>query len=120
MIGADVKIIGNSTVVSKGKIQIDGVVDGEIQGNEVRIGNEGKITGKINAHSIEVRGAVDGLLRGNSVTLQNTARVNGDIQHETIAIVEGAHFDGLAQPSDNSAELAPDLDGATLRREPAE
>ena len=110
MIGANVQIIGNSTVECQSQIQIDGIIDGEIKGKEVMIGKNAQITGKIDAQAIDIRGLVEGTLQGKSITLQNTARVNGEIHHETIAIIEGAVFEGRAHPATNAQDRIQNFD----------
>jgi cytoskeletal protein CcmA (bactofilin family) len=45
-----------------------------------------------------------------TVALQASARVEGDIHHVSLAIEEGAEFDGTCRRPANSKELEPDLD----------
>jgi len=47
---------------------------------------------------------------GETVALQASARVQGDIHHMSLAIEEGAEFDGTCRRPANSKELQPDLD----------
>jgi cytoskeletal protein CcmA (bactofilin family) len=45
-----------------------------------------------------------------TVSLQASARVEGDIHHMSLAIEEGAEFDGNCRRPANASELQPDLD----------
>jgi cytoskeletal protein CcmA (bactofilin family) len=45
-----------------------------------------------------------------TVALQASARVEGDIHHMSLAIEEGAEFDGRCRRPANASELQPDLD----------
>ncbi len=56
VIGPDLMINGN--LVTKGEVQIDGEVQGDIQGTYVVIGEKARITGGITAEEIVVRGHV--------------------------------------------------------------
>ncbi len=116
ILGDDVAIVGERiTIVSKARIQIDGEIHGNINGQEVVVGPNGRVDGTITARRIEVRGAVNGALKAASVTLQPSAKVDGDIHHQSLAISEGAHFDGRVRRPKDAAELEPNLDVAALR-----
>lgn len=109
VIGPDLTINGN--LVSKGEVQIDGEVQGDIQGTYVVIGEKARITGSIVAEEIVVRGHVMGSVRGKRVMLQSSSHVEGDIFHQALAIEQGAFFEGKSRRSDDpTAEaLKPDI-----------
>ncbi len=114
VIGPDLTINGN--LVSKGEVQIDGEVQGDIQGTYVVIGEKARITGGIVAEEIVVRGHVMGSVRGKRVMLQSSSHVEGDIFHQALAIEQGAFFEGKSRRSDDpTAEAAkpeiPSLNG---------
>jgi len=116
VIADDVAIVGqNITIVSQAKLQIDGEIQGNINGREVIVGPNGRVDGTITAESIEVRGEVAGALKAQRVTLQSTAKVEGDIHHKTLAISEGAKFDGGVRRPREDSELVPNLDVNALR-----
>ncbi|MEO1205531.1 MAG: polymer-forming cytoskeletal protein [Pseudomonadota bacterium] len=116
ILGDDVAIVGERiTIVSKARIQIDGEIQGNINGQEVVVGPNGRVDGTITARKIEVRGSVYGALKASSVTLQPTAKVEGDIHNESLAISEGAIFDGRVRRPKEPGELEPNLDVAALR-----
>ena len=108
VIGPDLTINGN--LVSKGEVQIDGEVQGDIQGTYVVIGEKARITGSIVAEEIVVRGHVMGSVRGKRVMLQSSSHVEGDIFHQALAIEQGAFFEGKSRRSDDpTAEAKPDI-----------
>jgi cytoskeletal protein CcmA (bactofilin family) len=108
VIGPDLIISGN--LVSKGEVQIDGEVQGDIQGTYVVIGEKARITGGIVAEEIVVRGHVMGSVRGKRVMLQSSSHVEGDIFHQALAIEQGAFFEGKSRRSDDpTAEAKPDI-----------
>ena len=53
------------------------------------------------AEDIVVRGRVVGSIRGLRVTLQSQAHVEGDIFHQSLAIEQGAYFEGKSRRSDD-------------------
>jgi cytoskeletal protein CcmA (bactofilin family) len=99
VIGADLLITGN--LVSKGEVQVDGEVQGDIHSVHVVIGEKARITGGIVADEIVVRGHVMGTVRGKRVILQTSSQVEGDIYHQTLAIEQGAFFEGKSRRTDD-------------------
>ncbi len=99
VIGPDLVITGNLT--SKGQMQIDGEVQGDINGSHVIIGERARITGGIRAQEVVVRGKVMGSLHGNRVMLQANSHVEGDIFHKSLAIEQGAYFEGKSRRTED-------------------
>jgi cytoskeletal protein CcmA (bactofilin family) len=113
IIGNDLAIMGERIVImTKGTLQVDGEVQADLHGAEVIIGESGKVTGTVCADSVEVRGRVYGTIKGAKVHLTSTATVEGDVHHQSLAIVEGARFDGRVRRPADAAELKPILDPA--------
>jgi cytoskeletal protein CcmA (bactofilin family) len=108
VIGPDLTINGN--LVSKGEVQIDGEVQGDIQGTYVVIGEKARITGGIVAEEIVVRGHIMGSVRGKRVMLQSSCHVEGDIFHQSLAIEQGAFFEGKSRRSDDPLLDAPKVE----------
>lgn len=99
VIGQDLVIHGNLT--SKGEVQIDGEVQGDIHGTHVIIGEHAHVTGGIVAEECVIRGHLLGTVRGRRVLLQSTSHVEGDIYHQTMAIEQGAFFEGKSRRTDD-------------------
>ncbi len=95
IISADLKIIGN--LDSKGEIQVDGVILGDISTKKLLVGETADIRGQIVADSINVYGKIDGQIKAREVILAKTAHVVGDILHENLAIEPGAFLEGLCK-----------------------
>lgn len=99
VIGPDLLITGN--LISKGEVQVDGEVHGDIHGTNIVIGERARITGGIIAEEVVVRGHVMGSVRGKRVLLQTQSHVEGDIYHQTLAIEQGAFFEGKSRRTDD-------------------
>jgi cytoskeletal protein CcmA (bactofilin family) len=99
VIGTDLTVLGN--LQSKGEIQVEGTVQGDIQAGRVIVGQSARITGGIVADDVVVQGTVMGSIRGNRVTLQSTSKVEGDVFHQSLAIEQGAFFEGKSRRSDD-------------------
>ncbi len=95
VIGPDLVITGN--LMSKGEVQVDGTVQGDIHGSHVIVGQTANISGGIVAEEIVIRGHVTGSIRGKRVMLQATSQVDGDIYHNALSIEQGALFEGKSR-----------------------
>lgn len=99
IIGPELQITGN--LVSRGEVQIEGEIHGDIHGSHVMVGERAQITGGIVADEVVVRGHVMGSVRGKRVLLQSTSRVEGDVYHLTLAIEQGAYFEGKSRRTED-------------------
>jgi cytoskeletal protein CcmA (bactofilin family) len=112
VIGNDLKIIGQGLkIISQGTLQVDGEIEGDVGGAEVIIGEKGRVTGTVAAERVIVRGQISGVIRGVMVTLQASSRVEGDIHHMSLAIEQGAEFDGRCRRPADASELNLNLEG---------
>src|SRR6185312_14431796 len=80
IIGEDLTIRGN--VTSKGEVQLDGEIEGEIRCGSLLLGDKGQVMGGVAAEDVVVRGRIIGSIRGLRVTLQAQCHVEGDIFHQ--------------------------------------
>jgi cytoskeletal protein CcmA (bactofilin family) len=75
-------------------------VDGSFEGNiAVRgyclVSDRGRVSGRISAHHVVISGRMDGKISARQrVELRSTAQVRADINAESVAIADGAFFDG--------------------------
>lgn len=99
IIGPDLLITGN--LFSKGEVQVEGEVQGDIHSTHVVVGERARVTGGVIADEVVVRGHVAGSVRGKRVLLQTSSHVEGDIYHQTLAIEQGAFFEGKSRRTDD-------------------
>ena len=99
VIGTDLTVMGN--LVSRGEVQVDGEIQGDIHGTNIVVGEKAKITGGIIAEEVVVRGHVMGSIRGKRVMLQSTSHVEGDVFHQALSIEQGAFFEGKSRRSED-------------------
>ncbi|KAB2849990.1 MAG: polymer-forming cytoskeletal protein [Hyphomicrobiaceae bacterium] len=111
VIGSDLTILGRDiTIISKGTLQIDGEVQGNLHGKEIIVGDNAKVSGTVTAESVIVQGHVKGIVKGLKVALKGHALVDGEIHHHTLSIEEGATFEGRVRRPKDASELTPTLD----------
>ena len=92
IIGKEIKIIGK--ISSKGSLQLDGVLEGEITASKLVIEKSAKVVGSVTSEDLVIKGRIIGPVYGKKVRFGSSARVEGDTFHETIAIEDGAYYEG--------------------------
>lgn len=92
-------------------IQIDGEIDGDVRGVNVKVGNNAKVKGTVFAEEVELAGSVDGKIEAKKVIFMGTARMTGDVVHQDVKIESGAFIDGHLKPEfgKTAAKVSPIL-----------
>lgn len=98
IIGEDLTITGN--VSAKGEVQIDGNIEGNVRCSSLLLSERSQVIGNVVAEDVVVRGKVVGGIKALRVTLHNNCYVEGDIHHQSLAIEQGAYFEGRSRHSD--------------------
>lgn len=105
-------IIGENTVFqgtikTKGSIRIDGRLEGNIiEAAQVIIGAKGFVQGDITANSVIIGGRVTGNVTAlEGIELKPGAQLLGDIHTSTLAIGEGAIFEGHCVMTSEKAKV---------------
>jgi cytoskeletal protein CcmA (bactofilin family) len=112
VIGNDLRIIGQGLkIIGRGLLQVDGEIEGDVQGAAVVVGEKGKVTGMVAAQDVIIRGTVSGVVCGKSVALQASSHVEGDVHHMSLAIEQGALFEGRSRRAGTEAELNSVVEG---------
>lgn len=98
-IGDELLITGN--VTSNGNIRLDGQVQGDIQCASLVLGENSQLEGSAIAEEVVVGGRLIGSVRALRVRLQSKSHVEGDLLYQSLAIEQGAYFDGKSRCSDD-------------------
>ena len=105
------RISGN--LKTDGDVQVDGIVDGDVESNQLTISDSATVNGSVFSDIIRVAGNVNGEITGRVVELTRTARITGDIKHHSLAIEAGAFVQGLCRRIDpKQLEARPSLEGS--------
>jgi cytoskeletal protein CcmA (bactofilin family) len=114
VIGNDLKIVGQGLrIIGRGVLQVDGEIEGDVQGAEVIVGARGKVTGMVAAQQVTIYGTVNGVVCGREVALQASSHTAGDVHHMALAIEQGACFEGRSRRAASEADLNSVVDGRT-------
>jgi cytoskeletal protein CcmA (bactofilin family) len=112
VIGNDLKIVGQGLkIICQGALQIDGEIEGDVQGAEVIVGEQGRVTGMVAGHQVIIRGTVSGVVCGLTVALQASSQVKADVHHMSLAIEQGASFEGRSRRATSEVDLNSIVEG---------
>ena len=101
LLGKEIKVIGKIT--SRGALRLDGVLEGEIKASKLVIEKSAKVVGSVTSEDLVIRGRIIGPVFGKKVRFGSSARVEGDTFHETIAIEDGAYYEGSIRRYSNDS-----------------
>jgi cytoskeletal protein CcmA (bactofilin family) len=107
---------GSQKIIGRGTLQVDGEVEGDVQAAEVIIGEQGKVTGVVAGQQVVVRGKVSGVVCARNVALQASSEVRGDIHHMSLAIEQGAMFEGRSRRAADESALNSVIEGRSAGR----
>ena len=91
-IGPDVSIDGNLSCAAD--LQFDGTINGDLDCRNLAVGDNAAIAGTVRVTSLSLNGSISGLVEAESVHLGAKAKLDGDIVYSSLAIDEGAMFEG--------------------------
>ena len=107
LLGKEIKVIGKIT--SKGALRLDGVLEGEIKASKLVIEKSAKVVGSVTSEDLVIKGRIIGPVIGKKVRYVSSARVEGDTFHETIAIEDGAYYEGSIRRYSSDSDTPKDL-----------
>ncbi len=102
LLGREIKVIGK--ISSEGALQLDGVLEGEITASKLVIEKSAKVVGSVTSEDLVIKGRIIGPVFGKKVRFGSSARVEGDTFHETIAIEDGAYYEGSIRRYSNELD----------------
>ena len=102
LLGKEIKILGK--ISSTGALQLDGVLEGEIKASKLVIEKSAKVVGSVTSEDLVIKGRIIGPVFGKKVRFGASARVEGDTFHETIAIEDGAYYEGSIRRHTNVSD----------------
>lgn len=81
-----------------GVLEIDGAMQGDIQAENLIIGQNGRVRATIDAGQAVVAGTVQGVLKSKSVTFAQGCSFEGDVEYEAIGVEPDAIIQGAMIP----------------------
>ena len=85
------------SVISKGDIKLNGVVEGDVSARKLLINKNAEIIGSATGEKVVVGGSVEGSVIGVRVELTSSAKVQGDLVCKTVSADEEAHYSKISR-----------------------
>ena len=92
IIDESMKIVGE--VSFQGKTRIDGIIEGNINGEHVILSETGKITGNVQASSFNCFGTIKGDVKASMITARKDCYIQGKLEAGSLIVEPGAALDG--------------------------
>ena len=101
------------SISCKGELQIEGRINGNINGEKVVLGSGSIMDGTLSADEIIISGNFKGKIKGKSIRLESDASVDAEIQYEILSIEDGSTVNGIVKkllPNSSSKKTEPKED----------
>jgi len=99
IIGDEVTITGN--IISTGKVQVEGSVQGYIFCSNLNICGHGRVSGIVVAENVTVHGRISGSINALSVSLEAGCHAEADICYRALKLDHSGYFEGQSRHSEN-------------------
>jgi cytoskeletal protein CcmA (bactofilin family) len=90
----DKSMIITGTITFKGKARIDGVINGNIEGEHLVLSETGRINGDIIVSSFNCYGTIEGNIKTNMLTARKNCSINGKLESGSLTVESGAAIQG--------------------------
>lgn len=96
-LGEGVKLVGK--LVVPGVAVINGVLEGELEADELLVGPKGSLAGKVRVRTADVHGATfDSLEASEFLSVRSTGQVHGQARYGEVEIEKGGIIRGSISP----------------------
>lgn len=120
IISNDMKVTGELSF--KGKARIDGVVEGNVNGDHLVLSESGKVMGDLNLTTLICHGSVEGNVKAQQVTAHTTSSLRGNLVASSLTVEAGAQLNGevssSAQPQSQMQQKTTPSATVTAKVEP--
>lgn len=90
----DKSMIITGSITFKGKARIDGVVNGNIEGEHLVLSETGRINGDIVVSSFNCYGTIEGNIKTAMLTARKNCSINGKLEAGSLTVESGAAIQG--------------------------
>ncbi len=103
IIGQDMTLTGD--LAFKSKIQIDGKIDGNLNGDSLILSATGKIEGDVDVKSITCYGQINGNVKAGVLFLKKSGIINGRVETSDLSVESGGILTGEIKSSQQTTDL---------------
>jgi cytoskeletal protein CcmA (bactofilin family) len=99
-------------ITFKGKTRIDGVINGNIEGEHLILSETGKVTGDVSVSSLNCYGSLDGNVKANILTARKNCSMHGKFIAESLTVEPGAAIEGEIKAATKEAKTEKNRKGS--------
>lgn len=97
IISTDMRVTGE--INFKGKARLDGIVEGNINGDHLILSESGKVNGDIELVTLICHGSIEGNVKAQQVTAHATSSIKGNLIATSLTVESGAKLNGEVSSS---------------------
>ncbi len=90
----------------KGKARVDGIINGNIDGEHLILSETGKVTGDVSVSSFNCYGALEGNVTAKILTARKNCSIKGKLTAGSLTVEPGASIDGEIKAAIKEASSA--------------
>ncbi len=92
IISKDLNIKGNLN--SEGLLEIEGKIDGDINGNIITLRETASVSGNITAKTLNIKGKFTGIIKSERINISGKADIKGTLEYVSLCVEDGASIEG--------------------------
>lgn len=81
-------------ITFQGKARIDGIINGNIDGEHLILSETGKVVGDIKVSSLNCYGTLEGNVKAGMLTARKNCSIHGKLEAESLTVEPGASIQG--------------------------
>lgn len=105
VIGREMSLVGNVTF--KGRLRLDGKIEGNVKGENLILGAPGKIIGDVNAANLVCHGHVEGNVDAKKLHVMRGGTITGKVETADLSVESGALLNGEIKSRSQDLRLIP-------------
>jgi len=105
IIGQEMTMVGD--ICFKGKLRLDGKINGNIRGDYLILGETGNVTGDIEVANFTCQGQVDGNVNVKKLHVIKDGTINGKVETSDLSVESGAALNGEIKSRTKDLRLVP-------------
>lgn len=101
----EMTLVGN--VIFKGRLRLDGKVEGNVQGENLVLGATGRVIGDVSAANLVCQGHVEGNVDAKNLHVMRGGTITGKVETNDLAVDSGAVLNGEIKSRSQDLRLIP-------------
>lgn len=95
----------NGNISFSGKLRLDGIIEGNIKGDHLILGETGSITGDVDIETFTCQGKVRGNINARNLNVVKGCRIDGNVMAVNLLVEGGASLNGEVKVETNDLRL---------------